>query len=359
MNSSPALEIQKRAGATMTEAHGWNLPARYSSLEQEYKAATGAIGLVERSHIGRLRIAGDDGLDLLDRLSTNKLQDLTVGSGMDTVLTSNKGRVLDLLFVTMLDDHLLVLTGPESRQKVADWIEFYTIMEEVEVLDVTDETAMLGLVGPTAATLLGQLSDQDVSNLSRNKSLSAGIGGIEVLAIRTDFVGLPAYDLAVSAAQVEELWALLLEAGVGLGLTPVGTEALEVVRVEQGVPVQGRELSEDVNPLEANLLDFISFNKGCYVGQEVVARLNTYDKVQRHLVGLSWALDQEPEPNSDLFADGKKVGVLTSAVTSPRLSKGIGLAYLRKAHAKPGVTVGVETATGEIPARVEELPFTQ
>ena len=354
MLTSPVLELQRRAGANVGEAYGWHLPSTYSSVAEECEAATGRVGVLDRSYTGRLKLTGSDGLDLLNRLSTNDLEELTTpGQGTYTVLTSNKGRILDLLFVLRLEDHLLVLSGAENRQKVADWIDFYTFTEDVTVRDVTEETAMLAVMGPNAASLLNKLTGVAVSALPRYGSVSAHIGGIEVLVVRTDFARLPGYDIAVSSDQAGRLWTQLLSAGA----EPVGMEALEVVRIEQGVPVYGKELSEDVNPLEANLLEFISFNKGCYVGQEVVARLNTYEKVQKYLVGLSWNPDNTPVLGAGLFLEGKRVGGITSTVKSPRLGKAIGLGYVRKTQARPGIRLTMESADGQISTQVEELPF--
>ena len=357
MLTSPVLELQSEAGATLAQAHGWRLPKVYSSVDEECRALSEDVGLLDRSHIGRLEITGEDGIDLLDRLSTNRLEELSVGQGMYTVLTSNKGRVLDVMFVLRLDDRLSVLTAPSNRRKVADWIDFYTITEDAAVRDVTEDSAMLALVGPKAAVLLDELAGQEISSMSRYDSVSAGIGRIDILVMRTDFNTTPAYDLVVPASQARRLWKELLDRGEGSGIKPVGMDASEVVRVEQGVPEYDKELTEDVNPLEANLIEFISFNKGCYVGQEVVARLNTYEKVQRRLVGLSWDSDDVASPGDGLYKEGKKVGAITSAVRSPRLGKGIGLGYVRKAHAQPGVRLTMDAAGDEVTACVEALPF--
>ena len=357
MPLSPLAELQKQAGATFGDDHGWHLPSSYTSLADEYEAATRSAGLVDRSHIGRLKLTGGDALDLLNRLSTNKLEDLEAGHGMYTVLTSNKGRILDLMFVLMLEDHLLVLTSPECRQKVADWIDFYTFVEEVAVEDVTERSTMLGILGPTADELLEKLFGRGISSLSKYESVSSKIGDMEAVIIRTDFAGLPGYDVVVPVSQAVQLWTVLVEGDGGPGARPVGMEALEVIRVEQGVPVYGRELGEDYNPLEADLLEFVSFNKGCYIGQEVVTRLDTYEKVQKHLVGLSWDSDENPASNASLSLDGKKVGDITSAVSSARLRRGIGLGYVRKSQARPGVQLATESPGGEVKTTVEELPF--
>ena len=331
-------------------------PPFYTSFAEEYQSLTERIGILDRSAVGRLTISGKDALDLLNRLSTNELMTLEVSQGIPTALTSSKGRILDLLFVLKLEDHLLVLTAPESRQKVADWIDFYTFAEDVSVQDVTETTTMLSLAGPNAASLLDQLTGQSVSSLAHYEHLQASIGGVDASVTRTDFSRLPGYDIVVSVAEGKRLWEEFLTDGGEAGGRPVGTQALEATRVEQGVPAYGKEISEEFNPLEANLLEFISFAKGCYVGQEVITRLNTYKKVQKHLVGLRWNSDAIPKESAKLLVDGTQVGIVTSAVQSPRLRKAIGLGYVRKAHATPGTIVDTETANGQTSTEVVELP---
>ena len=348
MAKSQALDERKQVGA---------IPAGpgNSSLEQEYRALTEGVGLLDQSHVGRLSISGEDALDLLNRLSTNELMMIEVGEMVPTVLTSNKGRILDLLFVLRLEDRLVVFTDPENRQKVIDWLDFYTIMEDVSVEDTTEDTAMLSLVGPRAAELLDGLTGGKVGSLELYRSTEATIGGVQVSAIRADFVRLPGYDLVVAASEAEQLAGEIVDHGAAFGMARAGTEALEIVRVEQGVPSYGAELGEEFNPLEAGLKEFVSFTKGCYVGQEVVARLDTYDKVQKRLVGLQWDSDNAPERGAKLVLDGKQVGVVTSAVGAPWLPKGIGLGYVRNAHAQPGTVLPVESESGDV--EVAELPF--
>ncbi len=322
-------------------------PAVYSSVRDEYVAATEGVGLADRSRLGRLKVSGADALDLLDRLSTNKLDDLAVGDVQGTVLTTNKGRIIELLYVLRLDDHLLVITGPQTCRRVAEWIDFYTFIEDVEVSDVSEETAMFSLVGRDAATAVPQFADIPLYG-----SAYLEIGGADALVMRTDFAGVEGYDLITSEVQSVGVWDAL----TGMGAVPIGTQSLELVRLVGGVPGYGSELIEDYNPLEAGLIDFISFNKGCYIGQEVVARLNTYDKVQKHLVRLSWEDDGIDLPAA-LIRDGRSVGTLTSAAGSLDGDRRIGLGYLRKAQVQNGVRLttdrGIEI-TVESRARPEQ-----
>ena len=339
---SAVSDMQTQSGACLRDGR---IPAAYSSVGEEYAAATQGVGVLDRSHMGQLKAIGDDALDLLNRLSTNKLDDLAVGAVMGAVLTTNKGRIIDLLFVLRQADYLLLLTAPETRRRVAEWIDFYTFVEDVVVEDATDETAMFSLMGDGVADALPSLSE-----LPLYGSAALDVDGVAALALRTDFAGARAYDMIAPASDAQRLWNGLTDTGA----IPVGYAASELLRIERGAPLQGHELTEDYNPLEANLWDFISFNKGCYIGQEVVARLNAYDKVQRHLARLSWQDGDNPAQGDALYAAGRRIGELTS-VAPPEAGRCVGLGYVRKAHAEPGIRLqtdaGVEVAVDAVVGR--------
>ena len=177
------------------------------------------------------------------------------------------------------------------------------------------------------------------------------MGGRPVKVVRTDALGIPGYDVVAPADHAAGVWLDLADRGA----VPIGELAAEAVRVEQGVPRFGRELGEDYNPLEAGLLPYVSFDKGCYIGQEVVVRLNTYRKVQKRLMGI--ALDGEkPESDALVEADGSQVGFLTSVVDSPALGRPLALAYVRTAHAEAGLAVEVRSGSRSVSGVTVELP---
>ena len=358
--------VTQQQGAVFGSYAGWQLPRRFDRLAREYDALHRGTALVDRSHLGRLRVSGVDALDLLDRLSTNKLADLEPGQFMKTVLTTGKGRIVDVITVAALSDHLLLLTSPGQQQRVAEWLDMYTFLEECVVQDVGQETVVISLVGPGADQVLAQASNHETSlpapgqvhTLALRLRSGHALADAQVVTLHTDPLGLPGYDLLVPWEQAIAVWDALFAAG-GEKLAPVGLQALEAVRVENGVGQHGREYGEEVNPLEAGLRRLISFDKGCYTGQEVVARLNTYDRVQRKLVGLvletqeRLSVRQRPR----LLVDGREVGHLTSWVKPPRRRHWLALGYLRRAHTRSGTQVQVHTDGVSFPARVASLPF--
>ena len=264
--------------------------------------------------------------------------DLPDGSGAHTVLTSNKGRIVDVVFVLRRPDHLLLLTGGGNETRVSEWIDFYTIIEDTEVEDVTPVTAAISLMGPGAPALVASLAGTAAAPAENGGASTIAVDGIHATAIRRDLGSIPAFDLLASSTDGQGLRDAVTDAGA----CSIGPEAVDLARIEQGVPAFGAELSESYNPLEAGLRHLVSYTKGCYIGQEVIARLTTYDKVQKRLVRLSWPSGAEVSAGERLMLDGKQAGVVTSAIRDPRTGSGAGLGYVRKALADPGTQLTAE-----------------
>ncbi|MEE9325016.1 MAG: aminomethyltransferase family protein [Dehalococcoidia bacterium] len=357
MNRSSLYEAQKRLNPQWTEFHHWDLPMVFSSADREYEAAKKSVALMDRSYVGRIKVQGQDSLDLLNRLTTNSLMELKPGMGTSTVLTSNKGRVLEHLIVYARDDSLLLLVSPQNRQKAMEWIDRYIFTEDVTLSDITEETGMLSLFGPRSAEALKGLSGQDIQGLLMHHCTKLSVEGIQTLACRAENIAGLGFNLIMDAPQLEKAWEFFLSKGEGYGIKPMGREAYEILRIEGGIPEYGKELSEDINPLEARLDSSISFTKGCYVGQEVVARLNTYKKVQKYLVGIQFDADSSPQAGEKLRIEGDEVGYLTSVACPPNGSKVIALGYVRAKHAEPGVKVYASDGQKERSGEIVELPF--
>ena len=341
-------------GASFQEYYDWELTRSYGDALAEYTAAREGAALHDSSYVGRLKASGQDVLDLLNRLSTNDVVSLQPGQGAPTILTTDRGRILDLITVLNLGDHVLLLTSPQTREDVIQWIDKYTIVEDVVLEDVTPTTAMLSLFGPRAPLLLNRLMDIGLERFEANQSACVTIAGVEGHVIKRDLVNLARFDVVVQVKDAEKVWREIIAAGA----VPIGLEAFEVLRVESGAPGYGKELGQSYNPLETGLWGSISFTKGCYIGQEVIARLDTYQKVQRHLVSLSFSPDAQVEEDQILAHEGKEVGAVSSVVRLPTTGELIGLGYVRKAAAEIGTRLSFKDKEGSW-AKVEAivLPF--
>jgi folate-binding protein YgfZ len=318
--------------------------SRLAPQLDQYLALTGGLAAVDRPNVGLLRFEGKDAVDLLDRLSTNDLAALAPGIGASTVLTTNKGRVIDLLTVVHLGDHLLVLCSRDAAARVSEWIDFYTFDEDLVISDVTDQYYIAGLAGPDALASAQRLTGDAAADLPPYGAVEADVADLTATVVRTEFLGVGTFDFVVAGSDGQAL-----KEAVASHAEFVGPEALEAVRIERGIPAFASELNEDHNPLEAGLIDSISFNKGCYIGQEVVARLNTYDKVQRRLAVLNWPPDPasaspvsvgDPVSIGDEVTGGDKaIGAITSVASHPN-GGFVGLAYVRRAFMGAEVAIG-------------------
>ena len=330
------------AGATTAtdfiERHGWELPAVYTDVASEYQSATTTAAVHDASYMGRLKATGVDALDLLNRLSTNEVVGLEPGQGAPTILTTDRGRILDVIIVVNTGEHVLLLTSPGMQDPVIQYLDKYTIMEDLTVEDVSSSTAMLAVWGPKSAEYLAKAADTNLDGLPPYHSLSAEVGGRPVRLISCSLSGLPGYYVISSTEDASAVWQCLTNSGV----TPMGAAAYETARVTQGVPAQGSEMGDEFNPLEAGLIGSIDFTKGCYIGQEVIARLDTYKKVQKYLVKLAFAEGADVSPGAILTQEGKAVGKVTSVTSAPSTGQGIGLAYVRTLQALVGARLELE-----------------
>ena len=300
------------------------------------------------------RHVGADALDLLHRLTTNSIIDIPDGSARRTILTNEKGRIVDVFWVLKRSDvELLLVTDSTDPSLMRNWIDRFTIIEDAEIIDASDFLTRWYVAGPNASDALNELfpelgfTDFDVGELRGMDMVEGGVA----LFLRTDAAGPESWLVLVGSQSVLEVNARFEK--VGMGIAP--NNLFDHIRISNKVPIAGFDLTEDVNPLEAGLLDLIDFEKGCYIGQEVIARLDTYDKVQRSLVGFSQidiANDmQSVAIGDDIFSndDHRRIGWVTSVAHEPRTNELIGLAYIRKAHVQPG---SVATTSGGAKLRI-------
>jgi tRNA-modifying protein YgfZ len=314
-----------------------------------YAAALEGVAYHDASAKGRVWLRERDRADLLHRLSTNNIVALGEGQGARTVLTNHNGRIIDLLTVCALPERLLLLCSEGQGPAVARLLRkniFFN--DKVGVEDATTATCELQLYGPQVARVAHEALGVDLALLPLFGVREVVVGAAAVTLVRTLPLGGDGLIVMAEAAHATELAALLAAAGA----QPLSAAALDTLRVEAGYGSFGRELSLEYIPLETGLRDAISFNKGCYVGQEIIARMDSRGRMAKRLCGLR--LSAPVEAPGKLAVAGKEAGDLTSVVLSPRFGP-IALAYVRTAHAEAGTVVGVANsdATGEVVA----LPF--
>jgi tRNA-modifying protein YgfZ len=314
------------------------------TLAADYRAITEACGLLDRSERGKLALSGTEAAAFLQGQVTNDVEGLAPGAGCYAAFLTPKGKMLGDVRILNAGDELLLDTERVALQPLFNMIRHFSLGYQVELHKRTLERGMLSLIGPEAVALTGA-GELASAPEHAHAVLAVPGAGLSARAIRTD----AGVDLLCDAADGEALRAALEEAGA----VPVGEAAAECLRVERGRPRYGIDLDDTVIPQEAGLNErAVSFTKGCYVGQETVARLFYRGKPNRQLRGL--ALSGPAQDGDELQLDGRVVGRITSVAQSPRFGA-IALAFVRR-EAPVGATVSVG-AGGELTAEVIELPF--
>lgn len=349
MPQTPLYDIQAAQGATFADHAGWRMPHAFAGPAAEYRAMRTAAGVTDRSHQGRLHLTGPDGLDLLHRVTTNALLDMEPLQGKATLLLTNKGRIIDLVFVLRLPDRLLLITGPGCAQKVHDGIARYIITEDCALEDATGRTAQLRIVGPRSSAAMRDTLGADPLSLAKYRFMSIAWRGETVLVGgAVPLMGLPSYHVFGSNEVVRGIWRALTAQGVA----PVGVQAYEALHIETGLPASNTEFMEDYNPLEAGAVSLVSFTKGCYVGQEIVARLNTYKKVRRTVVQFRFPRGAAVPRGARVLRDGRDIGLVTNPARHPERDETLAVGFVALAEAQAGLAVSAATDTGPVAGEI-------
>jgi folate-binding protein YgfZ len=317
------------------------------------RSKAGWFALPER---GVIRVRGGDRVRWTNGMVSNDVARLVPGatsSGCQALLLTAQGRIVADLHVLMREDELWLELERSALPVVLSRLERYVISDDVELSDVSSGWGRFALEGPRAAELLARVAGAEIA-LAPDCGVELAIAGAPTIASAWSWSGETAYQLFVPAAAAEAVERAITAAG-GAELERGDAETLEVLRIEAGTPRQGFELNEDVLPAEAGLLGrAVSLSKGCYTGQEIVARMQSRGSASHRLVGLCFPSEAaDPPPRGATVQVGEQaVGSVTSACRSA-LAGVIALAYLRRAHAEPGA----EVAVGPARARVAALPF--
>ena len=341
--------VHNALGANWIEQQGRLVPNEYGNTAEAVRAAEERVVLCDRSHWGRLRLLGRDHLTFLHNYTTADFKRAQPGDAIEAVALTATARLIDLLTVLVSEDESLLITSPERRAILPNWFRrFIFFGTDLKIEDITDQTALFTLAGPQSAAVLEHLHTPIPET---GRFVNATIADVPVKLAAGSGLALPGFTIVAPQAHAAALFEALFHAGQSFGIEPMGAEAWEILRVLHGRPAADHEITEDYNPLEAGLWDAISFNKGCYIGQEVVARLDTYAKIKQHLMRLRLSA---PAPvGSPLITEEREVGRLTSLVETPDGAI-IGLGYVRRDWATPGTKVAVQHGDTLIEAVLEE-----
>jgi folate-binding protein YgfZ len=351
----PLHERHAAAGAIFVSPCAIELPESYGDAAAEYETVRHRAGLIDHGNLGTLEVTGRDRASFLHAMLSNDVKALGPGQGCQAAFLDIHGKVQVLLLLWVLEDRILIVTPGGMATKTNEMLDRYLFSEKAYFRDATGELSLLLLAGPEALALAERLTGTRPPDGAWS-NVAARLSEVEVRVVRGGGeTGAAEVWLVSAVADGPRVW----EAATAAGARPIGLRAHESLRIEAGTPYLGHDVDDSVLLPEIPIERWVSYTKGCYIGQEVVVRIRDRGHVNRHLRGLVLDGETLPPPGAVVVADGSEVGRVMSVAWSFGLKQPIALAYLRRQHAEPETVVGVQANGATLPARVSALPFTR
>ncbi|MBI3461900.1 MAG: folate-binding protein YgfZ [Planctomycetes bacterium] len=310
----------------------------------DYNALTRSVGVADLSDRTQVELTGADRAKFLHNLCTNEVRKLPLGAGCEAFLLNVQGHILAHVYIFAGQDSHVLDSVPGEGAKVVAHLDRYLIREDVQLADRSGARGELLLSGPDSPALLAQMGITSPPE-ARLAHIDTTLAGTRVSIRRVDLTSPVAYFIACESTAAPSLLQTLQSTGARM----CGPEAVEMARIEAGQPYYGRDIHDRSLPQEvARDAQAISFIKGCYIGQETVARIDALGHVNKTLVGVKFAGDQVPTAGTELTRDGQPAGQVTSATYSPRLLAPLALAYVRRGSNTPGTKLESPVGPGEV-----------
>jgi len=346
---SPLGSEHQKLGAQLAPYFGCLLPEAFTHTEAECRVARESVALLDATYRAVFEFTGPDRIRYLNAVLTNNVKDLAPGQGTVALLLNPQGHILAELECLVLEEKVVAVSHLLVRERAAQTLEKYIIMDDVTLEDATDRTVVLAVEGPKAAELVREFAGLELSSMNKFAHAATNLAGIPCRVVRRSHFGETGADIYADRAQASALWQALLAAVRGKGGAPIGYQAVNILRLEAGIPWFGYDFDDKVIPHEAGLeQSHISYTKGCYTGQEIVERVRSRGHANRRRICLSFPGANIPEAGTKLLASGKVVGYVTSAAYSPRSGRVIGMGYLRREYVSPGTVVEWNLGTAEV-----------
>src|SRR6266498_291394 len=366
IRNSPLYAAHLHLGATMKERNGWLVPESYGDRLFEYAAVReSGAGMIDLSSRGRIHVSGSEAIQFLNGLITNDLKTLPGDRWMPAAFPNVQGRLIAHIRVICCEKTaagrvesptFLLDTEAATHERALKTIERFTLAGDFRVRDLNSETAMITIQGKQAAQVIESVLGHAVQTMPNDGAISIPWQNAAIMVIRATHSGENGFDLIVKSEQASELWQVLNQSGA----QPVGFDAFEVLRLEAGQPRFGIDMDETTVVTEAGLDDAVSFTKGCYVGQEIIARIKYRGHVAKRLTGVLFDCARKIERGVKIRSvEGREIGTITSVTYSPHLGRTIALGYVKYDYLAPGTEVRLNEGQEEVVAQIAAPPFVQ
>lgn len=369
--TTPLYQEHIRLGARIIPFGGWLMPVQYTSIVAEHQAVRHHVGIFDISHMGQLIAQGPDARAWLNRVLTNNVEKLEVGTGQYTFLLNEAGGIIDDLIVYRVGEQKFLLVVNASRtEEDFTWLERHIKkerspdrpggLEPAAPCSLTNRSADFGGVaiqGPRVVELFHALLGDKVDLPPRNHIVDTVLDGMPVSIARTGYTGEDGVEVFFRATDAAKFWNAVLEKGAKFGIKACGLGARDTLRLEMCYPLNGSDLSPERNPIEAGLGFFVDLNKSDFIGRDVLRRTKENGPAQKLISFRMEGKGPPPRPHYGVFHGSDRIGEATSGTLSPSLNYGIGMAYVSAQHAKIGTKIEIAIRGQKFPAQIEKKPL--
>lgn len=348
------------------------MPAHYGNAVEEHLNVRKGAGIIDLSHRGKLRISGKDRVIFLQKILSQDITRIKPFAGAYSTLLDVKGKMLAYMCILADEDSFLIDFEPGLAEKVSLILNRFLFREDVKIDDVTEQYGLLSIQGHLSGRLLNKICQTEAGDMQECSHINVIINGVNCKVVKTSLTGEDGYNIycplekhppvpPLTKGGIGGVWNHIISAGGEYRLKPFGLNALETLRIEAGIPLFNVDMDEHTIPVEANLDKAISYDKGCYIGQETIARIKFRGHVNKSLTGFVMNEDVIPQKGDKVIVTIEntehEIGVITSACFSPTLNRPIAMGYIKIAHNKPDEVIYIESNSEKLSAQITNLPF--
>ena len=349
--------FHREYGAKLVDFAGWEMPLLYRGIVDEHVYTREHCSVFDVSHMGRLHVTGEGAEALLQRVCTRNLADMPVGLSRYSHICNEQGGILDDVIVSRFDSHYLVVCNAGNTAKITTWLHKVGDDFDVEIVNMTPETAMIALQGPEAMDLIAKLSPLPLDDLKRYHFKHGDFMGADFAVFRSGYTGEDGVEVILPASMAPTAVQMMIgqSEDAGSPIKPAGLGARDTLRLEAGMPLYGHELSEEIDSISAGQSWAVDLSKD-FIGQPALKQVKE-NGPKRKLTGFVMEGRRIAREGAKIHADGKVIGVVTSGSHSPTLERAIAMGYLETPLPEAGARVQIDIRGGRGDATVVKLPF--
>ena len=357
LKKTPLYDSHLKAGGKMVPFAGYEMPVQYAGLGivEEHRAVRERVGLFDVSHMGEFKVRGSGSLEYLQKMTLNDVSKLEVNQAQYSGICYEDGGMVDDLLVYKFENHYMLVVNASNIEKDFDWLNSHK-PTNVELINESDETALLALQGKNSMNVLGKLTSLALEDLKYYRFGSGNISGREATLSRTGYTGELGFELYLKAEDAQEVWHELMSAGAEFGIKPAGLGARDTLRLEMCYPLYGNDIDQTTNPIEAGLGWITKLNKGDFMGSALIKQMKK-DGPSKRLVAFEMQRKAIPRHDYEILLDDNVIGKVTSGTFSPTLQKGIGLGYVTAGNHAPETGIKIDIRGNKESAKIIKPPF--